>query len=41
MITIKIDKDKVVYEAIATKEELQLLLSVAQALCENCKESAE
>lgn len=41
MITIKIDNDKVEYEAIATKAELQLLLSVAKALCEECKEVAE
>lgn len=41
MIMIRIDKDNVEIEAVATLQERKLLLSVAKALCEECKEGAE
>ena len=41
MIMIKIDNEQVEIEAVATIEERKLLLSIAQALCEECCEGAE
>ena len=41
MIKINIENGKVDIEAIATKEELKLLKSIADELCGDCKEGAE
>ena len=41
MIKIIIENDKVDIDAVATLEERKLLLSIANALCEECKEGAE
>jgi hypothetical protein len=41
MIKISIENDNVEIEAIATIQERKLLLSIAEALCNGCKEGAE
>ena len=41
MIKIIIENDKVDIDAVATLEERKLLLSIAKALCEECKEGAD